>query len=88
MLGVGWCGLSVAVAVVRDGWGGNVGVGLFCGGCSGVLWMRCLGDEGYLTDLTLVSDRPITFDSRSRVNALIHVLLRSDYGVFSSVDRG
>jgi len=63
MLGVGCCGLSVVVAVVRDGWRGSVGVGFFCGGCSGVVWMRCLGDEGYPTDLTLEFDGPITFDS-------------------------
>jgi len=52
-----------------------------------VVWMMCLGDEGYLTYLTLESDEPITFDSRSRFNAFIQVLLWSDYGVFSSVDR-
>jgi hypothetical protein len=50
--------------------GGSVGVGLFCGGRSGVVWMRCLKDEGYLTDFTMESDGPSTFDSRSGINAL------------------
>jgi hypothetical protein len=41
----------------------------------GWLWclLRRIGDEGYLTDLSLESGRPITFDSRSRVSVLIQV---------------